>query len=124
MKTTKHFVLLVCLLSLILSLTLIATAEEIQPYALPTISSTTCSTCGTRMTYESTNYEYESVLVQPSACPNTSWMQNESLEPHWHTYKLRYDTYMCPSCSRWGRLFVSRTMSSCAAATKSVHGNY
>lgn len=119
MKKTKLFVLSIALLSLILSVSLIASAEGIQPYGLPTISSTTCRTCGSKMAFQESEFEYQDVLVQPSACPVTEYWADGNLKPHVHRYELRYDYYECPSCGQWGRMLAYKTMISCQASMKS-----
>lgn len=70
------------------------------------------------MVFQESTYEYQTVLVQPSACPNTSWIQSESMGPHEHEFELRYDLYECPNCAQWGWKLAYKTMISCEAGLK------
>lgn len=109
--TRKLSFVLVCLL-IVSMFSFYAAATEIVPFSIPTVSSTKCSQCYTQMDFVLTEYEYEDVLVQPYNCPITEFWA-DGLLPHTHTYELRYDVYMCPTCGRWGQMLVSRTMKSC-----------
>lgn len=112
MKTAKRYVLFFSLIASILSLTLIASAEEIQPYSVPTISSTTCKTCYSKMEFQDITYIDQTVIVQPQDCPMTAFWA-DGLYPHEHYYKLRYDNYECPNCGHWGRMLMGREFTGC-----------
>ena len=65
------------------------------------------------MVLQESELEYQTVLVQPSACPNTEYWADGNLQPHAHYYELRYDYYECPGCGQWGRMLAYKTMYGC-----------
>ena len=105
MKTAKHIILLICILSLILSLSLIATAEEVQPLGFPTLTSTRCPTCLQQMTFDSQICETSTTRVSNASCDNSQNGLADETGTHLHYLYYYYDIYYCSNCSIWGRLF-------------------
>lgn len=107
-KLLKVTVTTLLIVSIMMTLAISASATsidppEIDPYSLPSISSTLCS-CGTRMTRAGSDNEYYSKSV--ATCASAPY----ATVPHNHNFCRYIDLYTCSGCGAWGRLYIKTTM--------------